>query len=73
MGAAPPGAARDRIFVRSGNRRNEILIGHVGIELAVVATEAQHHDPIGNRADVLHVVTDHDDAETACANAFDEV
>ena len=38
---------------------DQFLVGRVGIEDAVVATEPQHDDPVGDGADVLHVVADH--------------
>src|ERR1700722_1724627 len=52
---APAGAARHGVLGGAGDRRHQLLIRGVGKEEAVVSAKAQHHDPIGHGAHVLHV------------------
>ena len=42
-------------------------------ELAVVAAQPQHDDPVGDGLDVLHVVADQHHGEAALAQPFDQV
>ena len=50
------GAARDRVLGCAGNGGDQIVVGVFGREDAVVASEPQHDDAVGDGAHVLHVV-----------------
>ena len=67
------GAPRDGIVGGAGDGADQLFVGGVGVKDAIVAAEPQHHDAVGDGADVLHVVADHQHAEAAIAYPLDEV
>ena len=71
---ATVGPAGDDVVVGPGDGRDDLLGGDgAGVEDAVVAAQAEDDDAVGDGADVLHVVADHDHAAPAVAQPLDEV
>ncbi len=68
LGLAPPRPARNRVVGSTCDGADQFLIRRIGVEDAVVAPEPEHDDPVGDGADILHVVADHDHAEAAVAD-----
>ena len=59
---------------RAGDGRDQLRGGGLlDPEVGGVAAQPQHHDPVGDRLDVGHVVADQDHAEPGLAEPLDEV
>ena len=65
---------RMRVLGRAGDGGDDVLVAHVGCEeVAVVAAESQHDDPVGDSLHVGHVVADQHHPVAALAQPLDEV
>ena len=74
LGGLARGARRDGVVDRAGDGGDDLLlVMSATLNDAVVASEPQHDDPVGDGHDVGHVVADEDHAVAALAQPLDEV
>src|SRR6185312_15546075 len=71
VGVCPSGYG---IVGGAGDGGDDLFVADIRhTEVAVVATETQNRDAVGDGLDIRHVVADQHDAESALAQTFDEV